>query len=131
MEYDYNLLMVQAKEASKKSYSPFSKFAVGACVLTGSGKIYSGCNIENSSFGMTICAERCAIFKAISEGEKEILAIAIYSPKEDDCYPCGACRQVMYEFQGEKEIDIITEQENNLNIKKLSDFLPYGFKIHG
>ena len=131
MEYDYNLLMVQAKEASKKSYSPFSKFAVGACVLTGSGKIYSGCNIENSSFGMTICAERCAIFKAISEGEKEILAIAIYSPKEDDCYPCGACRQVMYEFQGEKEIDIITEQENNLNIKKMSDFLPYGFKIHG
>ena len=131
MEYDYNLLMVQAKEASKKSYSPFSKFAVGACVLTGSGKIYSGCNIENSSFGMTICAERCAIFKAISEGEKEILAIAIYSPNEDDCYPCGACRQVMYEFQGEKEIDIITEQENNLNIKKLSDFLPYGFKIHG
>ena len=131
MEYDYNLLMVQAKEATKKSYSPFSKFAVGACVLTGSGKIYSGCNIENSSFGMTICAERCAIFKAISEGEKEILAIAIYSPKEDDCYPCGACRQVMYEFQGEKEIDIITEQENNLNIKKMSDFLPYGFKIHG
>lgn len=131
MDYDYNLLMDKAKEASKRSYSPFSKFAVGASVLTKEGNIYSGCNIENSSFGMTICAERCAIFKAVSEGDKEILAVAIYSPNEDDCYPCGACRQVMYEFQGETEIEIITEEKGKLNIKKLSDFLPYGFKIHG
>ena len=131
MNYDYNLLMDKAKEASKRAYSPFSKFAVGASVLTKEGNIYSGCNIENSSFGMTICAERCAIFKAVSEGDKEILAVAIYSPNEDDCYPCGACRQVMYEFQGETEIEIITEEKGKLNIKKLSDFLPYGFKIHG
>lgn len=131
MEIDYKLLMDTAKEAAKKSYSPFSKFAVGAGVLTSSGKIYGGCNIENSSFGMTICAERCAIFKAVSDGEKEILAVAIYSPNEDDCYPCGACRQVMYEFQGDNEIEIITEEKGNLNIKKMSDFLPYGFKIQG
>lgn len=131
MTIDYKLLMDTAKEASKKSYSPFSKFAVGAGVLTSSGKVYGGCNIENSSFGMTICAERCAIFKAVSDGEKEILAVAIYSPNEDDCYPCGACRQVMYEFQGEKEIEIITEEKGELNIKKMSDFLPYGFKIQG
>ncbi len=131
MEIDYNLLMSKAKEASRMSYSPFSKFAVGACVLTGNGKIYSGCNIENSSFGMTICAERCAIFKAVSEGEKEILAVAIFSPNEDDCYPCGACRQVMYEFQGENEIKIITENNGKLNIKTMSDFLPFGFKING
>ena len=121
--------MDKAKEASKMSYSPFSKFAVGAGVLAGSGKIYSGCNIENSSFGMTICAERCAIFKAISEGEKEILAVAIYSPNEDDCYPCGACRQVMYEFQGDSEVEVITEEKDNLNVRKMSDFLPFGFKI--
>ncbi len=126
---DYDLLMDKAREASKMSYSPFSKFAVGAAVLAKSGKIYAGCNIENSSFGMTICAERCAIFKAVSEGEKEILAVAIYSPNEDDCYPCGACRQVMYEFQGEEEISIITDNKSNLNIRKMSDFLPYGFKI--
>lgn len=126
---DYDLLMDKAREASKMSYSPFSKFAVGAAVLAKSGKIYAGCNIENSSFGMTICAERCAIFKAVSEGEKEILAVAIYSPNEDDCYPCGACRQVMYEFQGEEEIAIITDNKSNLNIRKMSDFLPYGFKI--
>ena len=131
MEIDYKLLMDTAKEAAKKSYSPLSKFAVGAGVLTSSGKVYGGCNIENSSFGMTICAERCAIFKAVSDGEKEILAVAIYSPNEDDCYPCGACRQVMYEFQGEREIEIITEEKGELNIKKMSDFLPFGFKIQG
>ena len=131
MEIDYKLLMDTAKEAAKKSYSPFSKFAVGAGVLTSSGKVYGGCNIENSSFGMTICAERCAIFKAVSDGEKEILAVAIYSPNEDDCYPCGACRQVMYEFQGEREVEIITEEKGELNIKKMSDFLPFGFKIQG
>ena len=129
MAIDYKLLMDTAKEASKKSYSPFSKFAVGAGVLTSSGKVYGGCNIENSSFGMTICAERCAIFKAVSDGEKEILAVAIYSPNEDDCYPCGACRQVMYEFQGETEIVVITEHENKPIPRKLSDFLPFGFKI--
>ncbi len=129
MDIDYNLLMQKAKEASKKSYSPFSKFAVGASVLASDGKIYSGCNIENSSFGMTICAERCAIFKAVSEGEKEILAVAIYSPNEDDCYPCGACRQVMYEFQGQSEIQIITEKDGKNIIRAMSDFLPYGFKI--
>ena len=131
MEIDYKLLMDTAKEAAKKSYSPFSKFAVGAGVLTSSGKVYGGCNIENSSFGMTICAERCAIFKAVSDGEKEILAVAIYSPNEDDCYPCGACRQVMYEFQGEREIEIITEEKGELNNKKMSDCLTFGFKIHG
>ena len=129
MEIDYKLLMDTAKEAAKKSYSPFSKFAVGAGVLTSSGKVYGGCNIENSSFGMTICAERCAIFKAVSDGEKEILAVAIYSPNEDDCYPCGACRQVMYEFQGDDEIIVITEDCGRLDARKLSEFLPFGFRI--
>lgn len=129
MIYDYKILMDKAKEASKMSYSPFSRFAVGACVLAKSGKIYSGCNVENSSFGMTICAERCAIFKAISEGEREILAVAIYSPNADDCNPCGACRQVMYEFQGDTEIEVITEELGQLNIRKLGIYLPYGFKI--
>ena len=129
MNIDYKQLMDTAKEASKMSYSPFSRFAVGAGVLAKSGKIYSGCNVENSSFGMTICAERCAICKAISEGEKEILAVAIYSPNADDCFPCGACRQVMYEFQGDDEIEVVTENLGELNIKKLSEFLPFGFKI--
>ncbi len=129
MDINFELLMNKAKEASKYSYSPFSKFAVGAAVLMSNGEIYTGCNIENSSFGLTICAERCAIFKAVSVGQKEILAIAIYSPNEDDCYPCGACRQVMYEFQGENEISVITEVNGTPVVRKMSDFLPFGFRI--
>ncbi|MBQ7126353.1 cytidine deaminase [bacterium] len=130
MNIDYNLLMNKAKEASANSYSPFSRFAVGAAVLTNDGEIYQGCNVENSSFGLTICAERCAIFKAISDGKREIVAVAIYSPNADSCYPCGACRQVMYEFQGDnEEISVITENLGQLEINKLSYFLPCGFRI--
>ena len=130
MEIDYKLLMDKAKEASENSYSPFSRFAVGAAVVTSSGNVYKGCNVENSSFGLTNCAERTAIFKAVSEGEKEILAVAIYSPNADSCYPCGACRQVLYEFQSDDyEIDVVTENLGELEIKKLSYFLPNGFRI--
>ena len=129
MNIDYKNLMDLAKEASKYSYSPFSRFAVGAAVLTSSGKIYQGCNVENSSFGLTNCAERTAIFKAVSEGEREILAVAIYSPNSDSCYPCGACRQVLFEFQDEYEIDVVTENLGELEVKKLSYFLPCGFRI--
>jgi len=126
---DYNLLMDKAKEASKNSYSKYSKFAVGACVLTGSGKMYSGCNVENSSYGLTICAERCAIFKAISEGEKEIKAVAIYSPNQDNCSPCGACRQVIYEFTPKEGAVVITEKNNELVINSITDLLPEGFLL--
>lgn len=130
MDIDYKLLMDKAKEASQASYSPFSRFAVGAAVYMKSGKIYQGCNVENSSFGLTNCAERTAIFKAVSEGDKEILAIAIYSPNADSCYPCGACRQVLYEFQTDDyEIDVVTENLGALEIQKLSFFLPCGFRI--
>ena len=130
MNIDFQELMNNAKEAAKNSYSPFSRFAVGAAVITPSGKIYRGCNVENSSFGLTNCAERTAIFKAVSEGEREILAVAIYSPNSDSCYPCGACRQVLYEFQSDDyEIDVVTENLGVLEIQKLSYFLPCGFRI--
>ena len=130
MDIDFKNLMDKAKEASKNSYSPFSRFAVGAAVLAKSGQIYQGCNVENSSFGLTNCAERTAIFKAVSEGEREILAVAIYSPTSDSCYPCGACRQVLYEFQGDdEEISVVTENLGELEIQKLSYFLPCGFRI--
>ena len=130
MNIDFQELMNKAKEASLNSYSPFSRFAVGAAVITPNGKIYQGCNVENSSFGLTNCAERTAIFKAVSEGEREILAVAIYSPNSDSCYPCGACRQVLFEFQSDEyEIDVVTENLGELEIKKLSYFLPCGFRI--
>lgn len=126
---DYQELMNKAIEASKNSYSPYSKFAVGACLLTESGEIYCGCNFENSSFGMTICAERNAIGSAIADGERKIKAIAIYSPNQKHCYPCGACRQVLNEFKTKEGLDVITESEEGLEISKLSFLLPEGFNL--
>ena len=121
--------MQMAKEASENAYCKYSNFKVGACVLTDSGKTFKGCNFENSSYGMAICAERCAVGAAIVNGEKKINAVAIYSPNTDNCYPCGACRQVMYEFQGDDEIIVITEDCGRLDARKLSEFLPFGFRI--
>jgi cytidine deaminase len=126
---EYIELLKNAKEASKNSYSPFSKFPVGACVLCSSGKAYTGCNVENSSFGLTICAERNAIFHAVACGEKAIEAIAIYSPKEKYCSPCGACRQVIYEFQKDKKVDVIVESDDGFEVYKINDLLPEGFRL--
>ena len=97
--FDYNELMQMAKDASKNAYCKYSNFKVGACVLTDSGKTFKGCNFENSSYGLAICAERCAVGAAIVNGETKINAIAIYSPNTDNCYPCGACRQVLLETE--------------------------------
>jgi cytidine deaminase len=87
-----------ARAAAKASYSPYSKFRVGAAVLTGSGKIFSGCNVENASYGLCNCAERTAIFSAAAAGERSVKAVAIYTPTETPSSPCGACRQVINEF---------------------------------
>ena len=126
---DYQTLMDRAKEVSKNAYIPYSKFAVGACVLTENDKVYTGCNFENASIGLTICAERNAIGSAIAEGEQKIKAIAIYSPNSDDCFPCGACRQVIYEFQQEYGVDVITEVNGELKVYKLNELLPHGFNL--
>ena len=119
-----------AKEVSKNSYSPYSKFPVGACVLYENGNTYSGCNIENSSYGLSLCAERNAISTAIASGEtSNILKIAIYSPKSSKCYPCGACRQWLQEFEKGQNIQIILEGENNeLLVYGINELLPYSFK---
>ena len=97
-------LIAVAKKYREFSYSPYSKFKVGAAVLTKKGNVYGGCNIENSSYPVTNCAERTAIFKAVSEGEKEFEAIALIADTEGPCSPCGACRQVMGEFKIDKII---------------------------
>ena len=126
---DYNTLMEKPIEASKNAYIPYSKFPVGACILTGNDKIYTGCNFENASLGLTICAERNAIGSAIADGERKIKAIAIYSPERDNCYPCGACRQVLHEFKSENGIDVILKNGNELVIHKIEDLLPGGFNL--
>ena len=125
----YEEMIKLAEKASKNSYSPYSKFPVGACVLAESGEVYLGCNFENSSFGLTICAERNAIGTAIANGEKKIKAVAIFSPKMDDCEPCGACRQVMAEFQTKDGLDVITKVGDKIKITKLKKLLPYSFVL--
>ena len=88
----------QAKIARNRAYSPYSRVKIGAAVLTRGGKVYTGANIENASYGLSVCAERMAIFKAVSEGHRDIIAIAVVGKSEDFTKPCGACRQVMAEF---------------------------------
>lgn len=126
---EYQELIEKAVEVSKNSYSPYSKFAVGACLLTDNGHVYSGCNFENSSFGLTICAERNAVGSAIAAGDKKFKAIAIYSPNSEYCYPCGACRQVLNEFKSENGLDVITTGKSGLKVTTLDELLPEGFNL--
>lgn len=121
---EYKDLMAAAKKAKAYAYTPYSNFNVGAALLTKNGKVFTGCNVEVASFGGTNCAERTAIFKAVSEGEKEFKAIAI-TGDADETYPCGICRQVIVEFG--KDIDIIIEVGGELKIFTIDDLLPHSF----
>lgn len=121
-----------ALEARQMSYSPYSGFKVGAALLTKSGKVYKGCNIENAGYTPTNCAERTAFFKAVSEGEREFAAIAVVGGKgevpEDYAWPCGVCRQVMMEFCNPKDFRVITaKSEKEFVDKSLEEMLPHGF----
>ena len=118
-------LMKKAQEASKYAYSPYSHFQVGAAIKSKSGNIYTGCNVENASYGLTNCAERTAVFKAISEGEKEFTEIAIYTNTEKLFTPCGACRQVLAEFN--LDMKVIVFNNNELLELRLSELLPHAF----
>ncbi len=122
----YKQLAKKAQAARKNSFSPYSRFRVGAALLTRSGKIYTGCNIEISSFGLTICAERTAIFKAISEGERHFKAIAVATDEHRFVSPCGACRQVIMDLAG--NIDwVLTDSDGALKVLKMSDLFPFPF----
>lgn len=124
---DYRKLAKIAIEARENAYVPYSKFKVGAAVLTADGSIYTGCNIENASYGATNCAERTAIFKAVSDGHKRIKAIAIVGDMSTNTYPCGICRQVIVEFAS-KDIEIIlVKNEENYIIKTMEEILPGAF----
>jgi len=123
---DYKNLVESAIKAKDNALAKYSNFFVGSAVLTSANKVYTGCNIESSSYSLTICAERNAIFKAISEGEREFKAIAVAGDTEDFISPCGACRQVISDLCG--EIDIILVNSNGSYIvKKTSELLPFAF----
>lgn len=122
----YDKLIKEATKARLEAYVPYSKFKVGAALLTTKNNIYSGCNIENASLGLTVCAERVAIFKAISEGSRQFEAIAIVCDSIKPCFPCGACRQIISEFG--KEIVIISSNlKGNIKIASMAELLPNAF----
>lgn len=126
IDVDVNLLIEKATQARESAYCPYSKFKVGAALLSESGKIYTGCNVENSSYGLTNCAERTAIFNMINAGEKKIKAIAIVLEAEDYGAPCGACRQVIYEF-GQNTDVIMATVNGKHKVVKIKELLPYAF----
>lgn len=121
-------LYTKAVEMLPMAYAPFSKFKVGAALLTKDGKVYTGCNIENSSFGATICAERTAFVKAISEGEREFAKIAIVC-QNGEAWPCGICRQFMREFCDDDFSIITGNDEDSLRAYTMNEILPEGFKL--
>lgn len=120
-------LIDKAKEALENAYSPYSHIKVGAALLSKDKRIFTGSNIENSSYSLSICAERCAIFKAVSEGCREFEAIAIMSNLDDYVYPCGACLQVLAEFSN--NITIIISNKIQYKEYNIRDLLPYTFKM--
>ena len=126
-------LILEAKKARERAYAPYSKYMVGAALLTRSGKIYYGCNIENAAYGPTNCAERTAFFKAIYDGEREFEKIAIVggaqgSEADDSCAPCGVCRQVMMEFCNPKSFKIVLANGKDKEMElTLEELFPYGF----
>ena len=126
MESQERQLIEAAKEAMKHAYAPYSKFEVGAALLGESGKIYTGCNVENASFGATNCAERTAVFKAISEGERKFVAIAIVSGSQAFTYPCGICRQVLGEFMPKGDI-ILENNEGEIKKYPFEAMMPFHF----
>ena len=119
-------LVSKAKEARGNSYSPYSHFRVGAALQTEDGRIYTGCNIESSSYGLTICAERVALYKALSSGDRSFQRMVIVSDAEDFCPPCGACRQVIWDFGKDLEI-ILVNKKGEQQRRNITDLYPHAF----
>ena len=123
---DLETVMNAAREASEKAYAPYSNFQVGAAILTEDGALYTGCNVENASYGLSMCAERSAAFAMAraNPDDREINLVAIFSPKVSPCFPCGACRQVLREF-GCKEV--VVQEASALRTYQFEEILPYAF----
>ena len=125
---EIDLLLDKAREARDRAYAPYSKYAVGAALLTADGQIYQGCNIENAGFTSTICAERTAFFKAVYDGHRAFRAIAVIATGEEMGFPCGVCRQVMAEFC-DKDFIIVTANRDRtkVDVSSFETLLPHAF----
>lgn len=118
-----------ARDAAKRAHAPYSAFPVGAAVLGESGTIHAGTNVENASYGLSMCAERSAIFRAVAEGERKIRAVCLYTPTPAAFTPCGACRQVIHEFGRDALILCCCDDENAEQRYALPDLLPEAFRL--
>jgi len=127
-EEEREKLIQKAKEVRARAYAPYSNFLVGAALLGYNGNIFTGCNVENASFGLTICAERGAVAKALSQGVKEFKKIAIIADSSSYCFPCGACRQVLYEFAPQLEV-IAAKSDRDYEVVSLHSLLPQAFSL--
>ncbi len=123
---DHDALIAAARAAREHAHAPFSSFRVGAAVRAKSGRVFTGCNVENATYGLTLCAERVAIFKAVSEGERGFNAIAVAADTETLTPPCGACRQIIWEFCGDAEV-ILANLKGKVEIYRMSQLLPKPF----
>jgi cytidine deaminase len=119
----------RAREASRHAWAPYSKFAVGAAVLTDDGAIYSGANVENASYGLSMCAERNAIFQAVAQGARRIVALAVYTSTTQATLPCGACLQVAREFATDALVICCTDDAKAERRFRLADLLPHAFTL--
>jgi cytidine deaminase len=122
-------LIAAALAAKQKALAPYSKFHVGAAVLTAQGQIFDGCNIESSSYGLTCCAERVALFKALSEGARDFICVAVAANTEEFCSPCGACRQVLWDYARDAQVLLINVKNDTKNLS-LAALLPEAFDDH-
>ncbi|MBD8942479.1 MAG: cytidine deaminase [Clostridiales bacterium] len=125
---DNETLISYAKKAMGNAYAPYSQFSVGAAVLTSDGEVFTGCNVENASFGATICAERCAVLKAISEGYTSFNKIAIVSSSDNLTYPCGICRQFLSEFMEDGYV-VLQDSDGNIREYPFDELIPYAFNL--
>lgn len=123
---DWARLTEAAKAASKQAYCPYSKFRVGAALLTEGGRIYTGCNVENASYSLTICAERNAVFHAVADGMTSIRALVVYTPTKKPAAPCGACRQVLNEFGAAAQVRSVCDGPEMIE-RTVSELLPSAF----
>jgi cytidine deaminase len=123
---DYDKLVAAAKQARENAHAPYSNFRVGAALRAKSGQVYTGCNVENATYGLTVCAERVAIFKAISEGERGFDAIAVVADTATLTPPCGACRQLIWEFCGDVDI-ILGNLKGQMEVVRTSTIFPRPF----
>ena len=123
---DYEVVIAAAKKARQNAHAKFSNFKVGAGLRSASGRIYGGCNVENATYGLTVCAERVAIFKAISEGERKFDAIAVVTDTETLTPPCGACRQLIWEFCGDVPV-VMANLKGKVEVVRMKELFPRPF----